>query len=79
VTSPFRAFGMTPEEQAVDADGIVLDHAFCSWTELPAPDGRMLFVGRGCMLQILRQRLLISPDLRKASTSWTTGVSTRCR
>ncbi|PAN18072.1 hypothetical protein PAHAL_3G175900 [Panicum hallii] len=48
VTSSFRVFRMTPEEQAVDADGIVLNYAFCSWTELPALDGRMLFVGRGC-------------------------------
>ncbi|XP_004967111.1 uncharacterized protein LOC101775814 [Setaria italica] len=47
VTWSFRVFRMT-QEQVPDADGIDADHARYGWTELPALDGRMLFVGRGC-------------------------------
>ncbi|RCV16466.1 hypothetical protein SETIT_3G140500v2 [Setaria italica] len=46
-TWSFRVFRMM-QEQVSDADGIDADHARYGWTELPALDGRMLFVGRGC-------------------------------
>ncbi|RCV16473.1 hypothetical protein SETIT_3G141100v2 [Setaria italica] len=42
VTSQFKVYRMT-QDQAQDAD-----QAFYRWTELPALDGRMLFIGRGC-------------------------------
>ncbi|CAL4909607.1 unnamed protein product [Urochloa decumbens] len=49
VTSSFRLFRMTREQEAPDADdGIGAGQALYRWTELPALEGRMLFVGRGC-------------------------------